>query len=107
MGAMATSTSTDLFIGAFAPAQVLGTDTSSTSIAYKPTTLANDASYTVYWYAYPEQSFGFASESSVTLNTADTGSTSADYRLSWETRESSTAGGWRAGSYTSLSSSTV
>ena len=99
VGAKKNSSSTNVYIGAFAPNSVLTITTSSTSIAYKPTLNG----YNVYWYNYPSNSFGFAPNSTINLNSADIVNRygNQDNRLSWHL---TTGGGWRAGKYTELNS---
>jgi hypothetical protein len=53
-----------------------------------------------YWYNCVGQSFGFAASSSISLNSADTGSDQCGYRLSWHVDQN--VGGYRAGCTTSL-----
>jgi hypothetical protein len=62
------------------------------------TNLANG----VYWYRCPSQSFGFAAESTITLNSADTLSSNCQYRLSWHLDQVN--GGYRDGCTLGLNS---
>ena len=99
LGARSSSSSSDIYVGAYAPSSVLTTITSSKTTAYKPSWNANP-SYNVYWYNYPTQSFGFAGSSIIDLNTADLADSSTNYddntRLSWFL-DQSMWGGYRAG----------
>ena len=56
----------------------------------------------VYWYNCVGQSFGFAANPTINLNSADTMSSQCEYRLSWHTDQSS--GGYRAGCVINLNS---
>ncbi len=56
----------------------------------------------VYWYNCVGQSFGFAANPSINLNSADTMASQCEYRLSWHTDQSS--GGYRAGCVINLNS---
>ena len=72
--------------------------TSSTTTAYE-----NNG---VYWYFYPSKSIGFASDASVSLNTADTkDSPGSEDRLSWHLDVA--AGGYRVGTTKYLNSDTA
>ena len=85
----AKSSNFTIAIGAFGTNNVLVV-TNSTSTAYYDPGGA-------YWYRYPSYSFGFASSSSVNLNTCDVGQGNDDcaHRLCWHLDQ--TSGGWRAG----------
>ena len=60
----------------------------------------DDSDYNVYWYNWYEMSFGFAPNSRIALDSADTEEPLSDDRLSWHMQ--AVNGGWRAGSHTGL-----
>eukprot|EP00761_Pharyngomonas_kirbyi_P007636 gb/GECH01007646.1/.p1 GENE.gb/GECH01007646.1/~~gb/GECH01007646.1/.p1 ORF type:complete len:490 (+),score=110.75 gb/GECH01007646.1/:1-1470(+) len=55
----------------------------------------------VHWYLSPDESFGFAPNSNIELNSADVHARNDDDRVSWHL---SGGGGWRVGSITGLNS---
>jgi hypothetical protein len=57
----------------------------------------------VYWYATPNQSFGFSPNSNITQNSADTQDSLAGHRLSWHLDKAD--GGYRVGSIRELNNS--
>lgn len=59
----------------------------------------------VYWYNVNSKSFGFASQSSIDLNSADTLDQNCQYRLSWHLDQ--LFGGYRAGCILSLNDNLV
>ena len=91
VGAKKSNSSIMFEIGAFGSPKVLNS-TNSTSTAYYDLGGA-------YWYRYPSYSFGFASSSSITLNTCDVGQGNDDcaHRLCWYLGG---GGGYRAGCVT-------
>lgn len=72
-------------LGAFAPSSILHTETTSQSIAYRPSNLEDDSNYTVYWYNVPGYSFGFSSIDDILLTPGqgDQAVWNAKSRLSW------------------------
>ena len=94
VGAKSSNITKTIAIGAFGTTNVLAV-TNSTSTAYYDPGGA-------YWYRYPSNSFGFASSSSVNLDTCDYGEGADDcaHRLCWHLDQSD--GGWRAGCATEL-----
>ncbi|MGJ8673148.1 PEP-CTERM sorting domain-containing protein [Rubritalea sp.] len=91
----------NVLLGATGTAEVL-TVTNSDTVA------SSYASSNLHWYNYnptgTSGSVGFALNSDVTLNSADTATADGEYRLSWHTHGD--VGGYRVGSTTSLNSST-
>jgi len=92
VGALKTSTSSTIMVGAGGVAGNVFTATSSSNSA----TLRNG----VYWYNVNGKSFGFAPIASIFLEDADTYDITSSQRLSWHVNEE--AGGWRAGADNSL-----
>ena len=88
------NSSVNVTLGAFAPASVLLSETTSQNIAYRPSGLDEATNYTVYWYNVPGYSFGFSSIDGIYLNPGDLAVWKSKSRLSWNLDES---GGYRAG----------
>ena len=94
VGAKSTCDATTFAVGAYGiTSKVFGT-TASTSTAYQ------DAAGGAFWYRVSGASFGFASSSSVTLNSCDTSSLDCSSRLCWHLDQN--VGGYRAGCTTGL-----
>ena len=76
-------------IGAFGSPNIFAVTTSTSTAYYDPGG--------AYWYRYPSYSFGFASSSSVYLNSCDYGQGNNDcaHRLCWHLDQG--IGGYRAG----------
>ena len=97
VGAKNSSDTTQFYIGSFGISSNVFRQTDSTNTAILDPGGA-------YWYNYPTLSFGFASSSSIYLNSCDLGEGSGDCesRLCWHL--SAGVGGYRAGCTVSLNS---
>ena len=89
VGAKSSSNANVFSIGAFGASVNVFTNTYSTSQAYY------DAVGGAYWYRYPGWSFGFASSSSVNLNSCDYNNPDCSHRLCFHLDQP--FGGYRAG----------
>ena len=61
----------------------------------------------VWWYFWPDKSFGFAPNRSIDQSIADSKDSEDKERLSWHVSRSSGSGGYRAGANTDLNGSTT
>ena len=97
VGAKSSNLSTVFAIGAFGSSEIF-------TATYSLTTAYYDPAGGAYWYRYPSYSFGFASSSSVNLNSCDYGQGYPDCvsRLCWHLGGGD--GGYRAGCTTGLNS---
>ncbi|KAL5505793.1 hypothetical protein EMCRGX_G007297 [Ephydatia muelleri] len=89
VGAKSSSNANVFSIGAFGASVNVFKNTYSTSQAYY------DAVGGAYWYRYPGWSFGFASSTSVNLNSCDYNNPDCSHRLCFHLDQNS--GGYRAG----------
>ena len=108
-GALATSTSFTVYVGAMGPSSVLNGYTSSYNYAYKPEAFSTqNPSYNVYWYNYPSKLFGFAPITTIDLQYCRFTYSGCQYhydyydsndveRMSWAVDQSATGG--RAGAF--------
>ena len=96
VGAKATVSATTFELGAF------GSSTNVFSITSAHGTAYYDSAGGAYWYRLPQNSFGFAGISSITLNTCDYAPDYPDClsRLCWHLDQS--IGGYRAGCATDV-----
>ena len=94
VGAKSTCDATNFAVGAYGLTSKVFNATASSATAYQ------DAAGGAFWYRLPGASFGFASSSSVSLNSCDTSNLDCGSRLCWHLDQN--VGGYRAGCTTGL-----
>eukprot|EP01084_Bolivina_argentea_P296525 510705_1 len=112
VGALPHLESAEIYLGAYAPSNVLSTKTTSTTTAYIPDKYSNSSNseYNVYWYNIVGNSFGFSPTQDISLTvpsggdeehkTESNGGYTATERISWS--QKADYAGYRVGKYVGL-----